>query len=394
MRLTSFIGFNSAYADLPGVLLLGFRPFYLLASIFAALSIPLWAMQYAGWLPGSPLGPLWHAHEMLFGFTMAVVAGFLLTAVRNWTARPTVTGAPLACIALVWIAGRMLELTSLALAAAIVNAAFPLLIAGAIGIPLVRANNRRNYFFIVLMVALGATALVVDLSQLGLFVMPESVGLSTALDLIMFIVAVMAGRVIPMFTNNGVRGATARRVPLLERFALAATLGVLLVDSALPVSALLVPLLLVAVVLHATRLLLWKPWQALAVPLVWALHLAYAWLPVHLAMRALAALDVVPAVLATHALTIGVIGGMTIAMMTRTARGHTGQALRADGYDVACYALVTSAAVVRVFGPLLAESAYVGTVLVAATLWSLAYGLYAWRYWPLLTAPRADGKPG
>src|ERR1043166_7497429 len=99
MRLTSFIGFNSAYADLPGVLLLGFRPFSLLASIFAALSIPLWAMQYAGWLPGSPLGPLWHAHEMLFGFTMAVVAGFLLTAVRNWTAQPTPTGAVLAATA-------------------------------------------------------------------------------------------------------------------------------------------------------------------------------------------------------------------------------------------------------------------------------------------------------
>ena len=145
---------------------LGFRPFYLLASIFAALSIGLWALQFSGML-GSPYlpGPLWHAHEMLFGFTLAVIVGFLFTAGRNWSNRPTPTGAKLAALALLWVAGRVLVLTPFGWAAALVNAAFPLAAAIALAVPFIASGNRRNYFFVGLLLLMSLATLAVHLEQ-------------------------------------------------------------------------------------------------------------------------------------------------------------------------------------------------------------------------------------
>ena len=145
---------------------------------------------------------------------------------------------------------------------------------------------------------------------------------------------------------------------------------------------------------HAIRWALWQPWKTLRVPLVWVLHLAYFWVPVHLALRALVELGVVPSSAATHALAVGAIGGLVIGMMTRTARGHTARPLRADRFDIACYLLVALAGVVRVAWPLLAPAQTLVAVQCAAALWSAGFGLYAVRYWPALTRARLDGKPG
>jgi uncharacterized protein involved in response to NO len=151
---------------------------------------------------------------------------------------------------------------------------------------------------------------------------------------------------------------------------------------------------LVAAVAHAARLALWQPWRTLHTPLVWVLHAAYAWIVVHLALRTAAAVGAVPESAAVHALTIGAIGGMTIGMMTRTAKGHTARPLVADRYEVACYLLVQGAAIVRVLGATGAVDAYVTTLVVAGVCWSAAFALYAVRYWPVLSRPRLDGKPG
>ena len=159
-------------------------------------------------------------------------------------------------------------------------------------------------------------------------------------------------------------------------------------------AAALVAIATLAAIAHAARLFLWHPWRTWRTPLVWSLHAAYAWIPIHLALRALAAAGLVLDVLATHALTIGVIGGMTIAMMTRTARGHSGRPLRADGWEVACYALVQVSALARVAGGALAFEHYATTVAAAAASWSAAYAIYFVRYWPVLTRPRLDGRPG
>ena len=157
---------------------LGFRPFYLLASVLSACSVLLWAAQYSGWLPAAYLqGPLWHGHEMLFGYTMAVVAGFLLTAVRAWTGQPTPVGIPLMALAALWVVGRVLVLTPLSMLAAMINAAFPVALAVAIAIPLLRARNVRNYFFVGLLMVMGALVAALHLGLQGRFQLPPILGL-------------------------------------------------------------------------------------------------------------------------------------------------------------------------------------------------------------------------
>jgi uncharacterized protein involved in response to NO len=377
------------------LLALGFRPFYLLASGFAAVSVLLWALQFAGILRAPILaGPAWHGHEMLFGYTLAVIAGFLLTAVRNWTGLPTPTGAALGALALLWIAGRVLVLTPFAIAAAVVNALFPIAVAAAIGMPLFRSRNRRNYFFVALLALASAVVLAVHLSLLGLVEWPARASLQVGLDVVLFIIAVIAGRVIPMFTNNGVPGAGASRRPWLETMALASVLAMLAADLVGAGASVVVPVALVAMLGHGARLALWHPWRTSSAPLVWVLHAAYAWIPLHFALRALAAGGLVPGTLAIHALTLGVVGGMTIGMMTRTARGHTARPLKAGRAEVAAYLLVFAAAIVRVFGGMLLPSLYVGTVVTSAVLWSAAFAVYFVKYLPWLIRPRLDGKPG
>lgn len=374
---------------------LGFRPFYLIASVFASLSVALWACEYAGLLRVTYVrGAAWHGHEMLFGYTMAVVAGFLFTAVRNWTGRPTPAGGLLAGYVLLWLAGRLLVLTPYGIIAAIVNAAFPLAVAVGIAIPMARSGNRRNYFFVALLCAVGLATLALHLSSLGWVAWPERVGLRVGLDVVLFIVATIAGRVIPMFTNNAIPGADASRKPWLERTALAGLLALLAADLFAAPAWIVAPLALGVAAAHAARLWLWRPWRTLRTPLVWILHAAYGWIAIHLLLRALAAWGLIAEPLATHALTIGVVGGMTMGMMTRTSLGHTGRVLAAGGFEVACYALVQLAAVIRVFGPLAWPAGYLATVVASGVLWSVAFGLFAIRYWPVLTGPRADGKPG
>lgn len=361
---------------------LGFRPLYLLAGAYAALAVPLWAAQYSGWLPGA--NPLWHAHEMLFGYAFAVIAGFLLTAVRAWTGRPTPTGAALAGIAALWVAARVLALFSLA-AAAVAGMLFAIAVAWGIGKPLLAAGNRRNYFFIALVLALGAAGI--------LFQHAARLALTLGLDVVLFVIAVMAGRVVPMFTNNGVPGAKATRQPLLERAALGSVLALIACD-ALGLDAAAAPVALAAAALHAARLALWDPLRALAKPIVWILHLSYAWLVAHLALRGLAGFGLAPAALATHALTIGAIGGLTLGMMTRTSRGHTARPLVAGAAEVAAYVMVQLAAATRVLVPLAVPEFYVAAVIGSATLWSAAFAAFTLAYIPILTRPRLDGKPG
>jgi uncharacterized protein involved in response to NO len=374
---------------------LGFRPFYLLASAFAALSVLLWVGRYAGLLPATYLrSPAWHSHEMLFGYTMAVITGFLFTAVRTWTSQPTPTGAALMVFALLWIAGRILILTPYESAAALVNAAFPLAVAVAIGIPLVRSGNRRNYFLIALLVFLGLAALSLHLSHLGIIAWPERISLQVGLDLVLFIMAVMGGRVIPMFTNNGVRGAQAMRIPFVDKLALGGILVLLAADLLQAPPRLIALVACVVAAVHAVRLYFWQPWKTFATPLVWILHVAYGWIVIYLALRALVAIGQVGEPIAIHALTIGAIGGMTMGMMTRTARGHTGRPLTADNFELGCFVLVQIAALVRVFGGMFLPDAYLASVIVSGICWSSAFALFTVHYWPVLSRPRLDGKPG
>ena len=374
---------------------LGFRPFYLLASVFSAFSVLLWAAQFSGYFPSGYLsGPVWHSHEMLFGYTIAVIAGFLLTAVRAWTNEPTPSGVPLMALAALWVCGRVLVLTPFAMTAAVVNAAFPVAVAVAIGIPLLRSRNVRNYFFVALLMLMGVLILAVHLALQGRLELSPRLGLQLALDVVLFIMVIMGGRVIPMFTNNGVPGANATRHALVEKFALGTVILLFAADLLQLPQTVIAMITLISALAHGVRLYLWKPWRTLATPLVWILHAAYAWIVMHLALRGLFALELLAGSYATHALTVGAIGGLTLGMMTRTARGHTGRPLLADGFEITVFLLIQVAAVVRVVAGIASPGLYALSVQLSALLWAAAFGLYAVRYWPILTRPRLDGKPG
>ncbi|HEX9185002.1 MAG TPA: NnrS family protein [Burkholderiales bacterium] len=361
---------------------LGFRPFYLLAGAYAALAVPVWALQYAGWLPGANI--VWHAHEMILGYAFAVIAGFLLTAVRVWTGRPTPTGVALAAIAALWLLARGLALVSLP-AAAVAGAFFAVAVAWGIGRPLVLSANRRNQFFIVLVLGLGAAGIVLQ-------VWPQ-LGIALGLDAVLFVMTVVAGRVVPMFTNNAIAGASARRIAWLETTALGAVLALIALDAlelARPAAA----VALVAAAAHGARLALWSPQRTLKKPIVWILHVSYAWIVAHLALRGLAGFGLVPVALATHALTVGAIGGLTLGMMTRTARGHTARPLVAGAAETAAYALVQLAAIARVLVPLAFPGLYLAATLASALLWFAAFATFTVAYVPILSRPRLDGQPG
>lgn len=375
---------------------LGFRPFYLLAGFFAAFSVLLWTAQFAGWL-GSRVylgDPRWHAHEMIFGYAFAVLVGFLFTAGRNWTNRPTPTGYPLAAIAMLWLAGRVLVLTPWPFLTAAADTAFAIAATAGLAVPVVASRNRRNYFFIPLLLGLGAANLAFHLAMAGVIGMPVQRGLQAGLDLILFVVAVMAGRVIPMFTANAIPGTNAVRLPWLERIVLGGTLALLAVDALGLPPVVIAVIAALAGIAHAMRLILWKPWVTAGRPIVWVLHLSYAWIAVHLGLRVLSVFGDVSASLATHALTIGAIGGITIGMMTRTSRGHTGRALQTTPYETASYVLVQLAAAVRVFLPMLDAELQLAAIIASGILWSAAFALFTVTYWPILTRPRIDDKPG
>ena len=358
---------------------LGFRPLYLLAGAYAALAIPLWALQYSGRIPGANL--FWHAHEMLFGYAFAVIAGFLLTAVRAWTGRPTPSGAALAGIAALWVAARVVAFHSLLLSS-VIDALFAAAVAWGIGRPIVASSN-RNWFFILFVLALGAASVAFQ-------AWPQA-ALAVGLDVVLLVIAIMGGRVIPSFTNNAVPGAGARRNGWVEQGALGSVVLILALDLlVLPVW----PVAFAAAALHAARLALWAPLATRGRPILWILHLSYAWVVVHLLLRGLAGLDLVPAALATHALTVGVIGGLTLGMMTRTSRGHTARPLKVGPWETAAYVLVHVAAFVRVFFPLMAPALYPTLMLVSGVLWSLAFAIFTVVYIPILTRPRLDGQPG
>ncbi len=377
-------------------LALGFRPFYLLAGLYSAVSVIVWSLQYAGWLPGAPLvyGPAWHAHEMLFGYTYAVIAGFLFTAVKNWTQRPTPTGAPLAALAALWLAGRLLSFTPWRHFSLATDVLFALGVAAGIAKPLISSANRRNYFFIALVLAFGCANIAFHASAAGRADFPPGRALLIAADMALLVIAIVSGRVVPMFTNNAVPGAGARKWPAVEYTALGSIVALVIADVA-GAEQWAAAVAGIAAIAHAVRLAGWSPFATRRAPLLWILHISYAWLVVHLALRAASMMaGGAGATLAMHALTVGAIGGMTLGMMTRSALGHTGRPLHAGRAELASYVLVQLAAVARVFLPLLAPAAYLAATAASGVLWFTAFLVFSAAYWPILTRPRIDGRPG
>ncbi|MBX3232471.1 MAG: NnrS family protein [Labilithrix sp.] len=370
----------------------GFRPFFLLAALFACVAVPVWLLVLFGKLAPPPTfdAVTWHAHEMLFGYTAAVIAGFLLTAVGNWTGRETATGPLLFALAGVWGLGRVVMTLPLHLPAgaiAAVDLAFLPLLAVVLARPLVATGNRRNFVMLAVLGVLAAANVAVHLASDAV---TAQRALVVALDVVVFLCVVIAGRIVPMFTRNATQAEGIVSSPALDRIAIVAMLGVLASDVVAPGSRAGVFVAGAAGVAVLARAARWGAQHTGRHPLLWILHAGHAWIAAGLLLRAAGA----PPSLATHALTLGAIGALTLGMMARVALGHTGRPLAAARATTAAFACITVAAVARVAGPALWPAAYTTTLAVAGTAWVLAFALYLAGHVPILVAPRADGKAG
>ena len=385
----------AALKDWP-VLRLGFRPFYIGTALVAALSVPLWIASFLGWITlDLPLPPLlWHAHEMLFGFAAGVIAGFLLTAVKAWTGLATPRGAALGALFVLWLAARIAALTG----PYVVYAALDVVLLPAVAVILLRvlilAKNRRNLPLIGVLMLLGAANAAFHLSVLGLIDIAPLQPLYAGLAMIVMIESVMAGRVVPAFTMSATPGLKIKIARWSELTTLAVTALALALWVLMPPGPVTLVACALAAVLHTVRLAQWHPWVTFKRPILWILHLSYAWIIVGFVMLALAQLGWVGVSPAVHALAIGATGGLIIGMLTRTARGHTGRPLQVSSIEVLAYGLVMGAALLRVFTPVATPQWYAAALIVAALAWALAFAIYLIKYTPWLLQTRADGKDG
>jgi uncharacterized protein involved in response to NO len=378
------------------LLRLGFRPFYLLGALFAALAIPLWAAMVLGRVSiGLAVPPLlWHAHEMLYGFAVAIIVGFLLTAGKAWTGLPTPRGPALGALAALWLAARLSAFGAPYAVYALLDVALLPLIAGIFARVLMRAGNRRNLPLAGVLGGLAAANIVFHLGMLGLVPVPPLRALYAALGLIVMIECVIAGRVIPAFTASATPGLAIAPRPRLTIAVLAAT-GLALALWVFAAPALPTAIALIAAAaLQALRQWHWQPLATRHRPILWILHVAHAWLPVGFVLLACAELGRVSASAGIHALAVGATGGLIMAMITRTARGHTGRPLQASRLEVVAYLLVLGAAVCRVVLPLVAPQWFTHFVAGAAAAWSAAFLIYLFIYTPWLLRTRLDGKDG
>jgi uncharacterized protein involved in response to NO len=393
---------HAAPDTLAPVLAKGFRPFFLLAALYAIVMVPLWLAIVNGKLaPNEYLPPvIWHAHEMTWGFVSAVVAGFLLTAVGNWTQRETATGAPLTVLALLWVAGRLAMLFAGALARGVpaaIDLAFLPALALVLARPLLAAKNRRNFVVVAILGALFAANLVVHAESLGLLPLGSARRATfLSVDLILLLIVIISGRIFPMFTRNATGVATIRNIPWLDRTCVAAMAALLVVDAVTPPGARFNALLAGLVgLLAAARAIHWGARHSLRDPLLWSLHAGYAWLVVGLLLRGAAGvLGAPPSSAATHALTVGAIGTLTLGMMARVSLGHTGRLLVAPSSMIAACVAITLAALARVLVPWLAPEQYAVGLFAAGVLWVLAFAVFLAGYAVMLCRPRVDGRPG
>jgi uncharacterized protein involved in response to NO len=378
---------------------LGFRPLYLCGAACAAVALAVWLLVLHGVpLAGGYLMKLnpvaWHAHEMVFGFAAAIIAGFLLTAVRAWTGMTTARGYTLALLVAMWLVARVLVWSGPAVPAAVLDSLFLPAVALLLLRTLRRAGNRRNYFLVPVLLLFGLLNALFHYFTLhgeadfALRCVVASIGI------VVLLVSVIAGRVVPMFTANAIPGLVSRRWRPVELAVPPITLLALFADAAQVAPWVDATFAALAGAVHVARMVAWRSYAVRRPPILLVLHLAYAWIPVGFALLALSAIGELPHTLAVHAFTAGAIGGAIIAMITRTSRGHTGKPLTADRRDIASYTLVMAGSALRVFGPLVAPQFFLFWVTTAGLCWIAGFGTYVAAYALPLCRPREDGKPG
>lgn len=384
---------------MPVFFALGFRPFFLLSGILAVLLVAAWVPALAGWLSFvSYYGQIgWHSHEMIFGYTSAVIAGFLLTAVRNWTERPTAAGASLASLVALWLVGRVLPLFPAVVSGwliAITDLAFLSAVTVAIGVPVARRAEKRTLIFLPVLIVLFAANLLVHLDLLGFAPGLARRGVFLGLHLILLLIVIMGGRVIPFFTERALQGFVIESRTTIEWLSPLSVIAFMLVEFFLPDSRFSGALAALAAFVNCIRLASWYSHRYWQVPLLWVLHLGYAWIVAGFVLKATAAFGIISPQFTIHAFTVGGIGVLTLGMMARVALGHTARPLEVGKSIVVAFALLNLAAIGRGLLPIFFPLWFPQLIIASGALWIAAFLIFVVIYTPILTQPRIDGQPG
>jgi uncharacterized protein involved in response to NO len=378
---------------------LGFRPFFLLSGIFAVALMALWIPAFTG---GRALSTYygqigWHSHEMIFGYTVGVIAGFLLTSVRNWTGRSTATGGSLATLVTLWLLGRILPFFAATMPAwsiSVADLAFLPALTASIGLPLVRHGEKRNLLFLPLMLGLFAANLLVHLEVLGLVPDVARHGIFLGLYLVVLLIVIMGGRVIPFFTERALPGVVIKRRPIIEWLAPLTVIAFMLAELLFPNSEVAGALAGLAGIINGVRLISWYRHRYWKVPLLWVLHLGYGWIVIGFLLKAAASFGAIAPQFTVHAFTVGGIGVLTLGMMARVSLGHTARPLKVESSMVIAFILINLAAVLRGLLPSILPLWFSQLVILSGILWIAAFLMFVIVYAPILTRPRIDGQPG
>ena len=380
----------------PAVLTQGFRPFFLVAGFWSIAALAIWIVVLAtGSSLPSRFDPLaWHVHEMIFGFVMAAIAGFLLTAIPNWTRRLPISGLPLALLVGLWLLGRLICLISALIPfwlAAVADLSFPVVLVAIAAREIIAGRNWPNLPMVLPVTVLGIANLLMHLEADG-FAVSAGLGWRLGLAAVIILISVVAGRIVPSFTRNWLAKRGASELPSvhgrLDRVALGILHFGLLGWAFDPEARFVGPMLLVGAALNFWRMLRWRGGATSAEPLLMVLHIGYGWLVLGVALLGLTTSGFdVPLSAAIHTLTAGAIGTMVLAVMTRTTLGHTGRTLSADRITGLIYLLVGLAAVVRVAAAFEADWS-MPLLIASAGFWIAGYAIFLLCYGPFLLLPR------
>ncbi|MGB4057700.1 MAG: NnrS family protein [Alphaproteobacteria bacterium] len=373
----------------------GFRPFFFLGALHGVISLALWGGFYAGYVvpPYFMLDAVsWHAHEMIYGFAMAIVAGFLLTAVANWTGGAPARQMHLAGLCLLWVLGRVVMHFDFGLPAwaiIAVESAFIPALALSLAIPLIRSWNKRNFIFLTLLSVLFAC-------DLWFLLTINMAALHVALMMILIMISLIGGRIIPAFTVAALRrkGIEAYQTPQMkmDMAALASLVAVALCLVFAKDTLILGIASGVSCLIHGLRMRHYHTLKTFDDPLVWILHVGYGWLIVGLGLLALTGFGVLGVSAVIHALTAGSIGSMILGMICRVTLGHTGRELKVGALTTLSFFAIQVTAIARVFGPIFMPDHMNEWIIGSAALWSLCFAAYLWVYTPMLFTARPDGS--
>lgn len=376
---------------------LGFRPFFLLSAVFAVILMAVWILLYSNTLQlNTYYGFIdWHSHEMLFGYAAAVIAGFLLTAVRNWTNVDTISKTPLAVLAGIWLLARILPFTPApGILIALIDVSFFFFLVLAVAHPIIKVKQWSNLIMVAILSAFMVADILVQSQHLGLMEGGVTAGNSLALYSVLMIIQVLTGRVMPFFTRVVVPGTEVIERPRLEKVLLI-TLVLLALADVFALNDLIISFLAgVLLVAHTMRVSPWFSKPVLNTPILWVLYAGYLWLLIGFAMKVLVGFNLVTNNLVIHAWTVGVIGITTYGMMARVSLGHTGREMIPSKLAVAGFYLLSAAAIIRVILPVFWMAQYVLWIELSSVLWVAAFILFTIVYLPVLTQPRVDGGAG